>query len=90
MTSDEIMIYEYKKASIEYRKRVCSKCNDKQKKERNCAILRGFSKTSCRHMTLALNQRKELKKMNKEYISNTMGEICELRDEVNKNQYITE
>ena len=77
-----IMLHNYKLACIAYRKKVCSKCSSEQQKLRDCAIFRGFSHKSCRWMTLSVNRRKDIKKMNKKYIDNMMNEVCELRDNI--------
>jgi hypothetical protein len=88
MISDEKMITEYKLACINYRKKICEKCcNNKQKKIRNCSLLRGFHKPSCRHMSLAIKNRINIKLMNKEYLDNIMDEIIEIRDEAHKGDF---
>jgi len=81
---DEDMILQFKLGCIDYRTKICSICSNKQKKDRDCSLLRGFKNSSCRHMQTAVNNRKEIKAMNKKYVKNMMGDLIYLRDQINQ------
>ena len=50
-------------AENEYRKKICSKCNDEQKKKRRCTLLQHSSKSSCLCMKWAVDNRKKVKEL---------------------------
>lgn len=76
VSKETIIINEFKLACIDYRRKICSKCNDKDKKIKNCSLLRGFKHSSCKRMNTAVKNRKNIKDMTDKYIEE-MFEVIE-------------
>jgi len=55
------LLSEVNLANLDYERKVCLKCSDEQKKERDCCLLRGFKKRGYDWMDRAINQRKKIK-----------------------------
>lgn len=78
---------EVKLGELKYKKRVCSKCSDEQKKQRDCYILKGGKTFWCGHMRDAVNNQKRVKETHKKCISEMFGQITNTIEDKNKNRF---
>ncbi len=67
------LLSEVNLANLDYERKVCLKCSDEQKKQRDCCILRGFEKRGCDWMDNAVNQRKKITILTKRCLAETFS-----------------
>lgn len=75
-------LLEYTLAYTDYVVKHCHKCAKEKRKKRDCSLLRGFSRPSCRCMDKAINNRKQNKYVKGLLIKEWHDSLEELRESV--------
>jgi hypothetical protein len=78
-TEEMLLILESLSLGEKYRQKVCVKClGTKQQQVRDCALLRGYSRPSCKNMRASVDNK--LREKDKKLMQKIMGEVVQLRD----------
>jgi hemerythrin-like domain-containing protein len=81
--NEKSSLLEYTLAYTDYVIKHCHKCNQEERKKRDCSLLRGFSRPACNKMKKAINNRKQNKYVKSLLIDEWHDKLEELRESVN-------
>jgi hypothetical protein len=81
--NESSLLLEYNIGYSNYIIKVCGKC--KRKKENNCSLLRGFSRSACNKMSKAIKSRKQFKNIKSKVIDCWKNDIDNML-EVKRNE----
>jgi len=78
----------YNMYADEYRKKICSKCDQKMREKYGCGILKGCSKECCDKMGNAINARKKMKEIKKRFVNVLGKDIDDMRTQAQRNPVV--